>query len=551
MSSKHDVIVVYDIVDKITPGVKKIDNETDHLGKTTEKVQNNFNKMGRTNFGGLTSSLTRMAGMLGVGLGIREVINTTAEFQKQQAVLNTMFGEDLGGKYFLNLKKQSEQLPASMAEVTDSFIKLNGVGIRASNDDLRALSDVASAAGKNVLDAAMAIQGGVTGEWERMKALNVVARVDGNKVTLMYRNQKTTIDNTAASIKNYIVGLGKMKGVAGASEKIMSSMGGVMSNIGDSFSSIAFDLGKELLPVMKKFGELVGYISSKMPAIINFFKEWSWVIKPVLAGIAGFMVFNKILLPMWEFIKAFKVLNTVMALNPVGAIITALAALGVLLYDLQSKFGGWGKLWTETWSTIKQSFETGFAAIELLGYNWYANFVMNLMRLKYIFKDLMSEVKRVSEASMLLVGGNYAGAMSVFNTPYDNKVSQEDILIQQKLGKELGIKARTFRDLNIQMEKNKANWLGKAGWSLGGTTGTPVTTGGSTDIGGSTGPVTGGLTELSTQSNVKNVTISVNKMIENFNINTTNLTDSTGKIREEIIIVLQKVIADASSLQNN
>lgn len=551
MSSKHDVIVVYDIVDKITPGVKKIDNETDHLGKTTEKVQNNFNKMGRTNFGGLTSSLTRMAGMLGVGLGIREVINTTAEFQKQQAVLNTMFGEDLGGKYFLNLKKQSEQLPASMAEVTDSFIKLNGVGIRASNDDLRALSDVASAAGKNVLDAAMAIQGGVTGEWERMKALNVVARVDGNKVTLMYRNQKTTIDNTAASIKNYIVGLGKMKGVAGASEKIMSSMGGVMSNIGDSFSSIAFDLGKELLPVMKKFGELVGYISSKMPAIINFFKEWSWVIKPVLAGIAGFMVFNKILLPMWEFIKAFKVLNTVMALNPVGAIITALAALGVLLYDLQSKFGGWGKLWTETWSTIKQSFETGFAAIELLGYNWYANFVMNLMRLKYIFKDLMSEVKRVSEASMLLVGGNYAGAMSVFNTPYDNKVSQEDILIQQKLGKELGIKARTFRDLNIQMEKNKANWLGKADWSLGGTTGTPVTTGGSTDIGGPTGPVTGGLTELSTQSNVKNVTISVNKMIENFNINTTNLTDSTGKIREEIIIVLQKVIADASSLQNN
>lgn len=434
--AQHEVIIVYKMKDEVSPGIDKIDNKTDKLKRTTEKADDRMKKLSNTNFSKMSSQLLRLGALIGAGLGLREVINTTAEFQKQQAVLSTMFGENVGAAYFENLKKQAETLPASMGEITSAFVKLNGVGITATNEELRSLSDLASAAGKNVLDASEAVVGAVTGEYERLKGLNIVARVNGNKLTLMYKNQKTTIDNNTESIRKYIIGLGNMKGVAGSSNKIMNTMGGVMSNIGDSFSNIAFELGKALLPLMKKLGELIGWISSKTPAIINFFKEWGFIIKPVLAGITGLFVISKLITIVQSFRLAFAALNTTMLLNPFVAIAAAVIALGVALNELQKRFGGLGNLWEQTISDIKQSFEVGFGAINLILDNWWYNIQEIFLRSKILFSDLTGEISKMTETLMLMSSGKYGEAVERFKMPVNSlSLYKEEI---RSLGKEYG-----------------------------------------------------------------------------------------------------------------
>lgn len=553
--AQHEVIIVYKMKDEVSPGIDKIDNKTDKLKRTTEKADDRMKKLSNTNFSKMSSQLLRLGALIGAGLGLREVINTTAEFQKQQAVLSTMFGENVGAAYFENLKKQAETLPASMGEITSAFVKLNGVGITATNEELRSLSDLASAAGKNVLEASEAVVGAVTGEYERLKGLNIVARVNGNKLTLMYKNQKTTIDNNTESIRKYIIGLGNMKGVAGSSNKIMNTMGGVMSNIGDSFSNIAFELGKALLPLMKKLGELIGWISSKTPAIINFFKEWGGVIKPVLAGITGLFVISKLITIVQGFRVAFATLNTTMLLNPFVAIAAAVTALGVALYELQKRFGGFGNLWKHLTENIDKGFKAYRAAFDFLLYYIESNVQLSLLKVESYIFEVTGRIQKQIEVTSLLMKGKVNQAKYLQNKPFENTLTKE-YEKQKKLADNMNLALAvrfklTKKISDLHNEKMWDIWKGKVDPLTGKpiTTETPTTsiTGTGTDT---TTPIAPGLTELTSQSNVKYVNISVNKMIENFTISTTNLTESNGKIKEEILTVLRSVIADASSIQN-
>lgn len=550
--AQHEVIIVYKMKDEVSPGIDKIDNKTDKLKRTTEKADDKMKKLSNTNFSKMSSQLMRLGALIGAGLGLREVINTTAEFQKQQAVLSTMFGENVGAAYFENLKKQAETLPASMGEITQSFVKLNGVGITATNEELRSLSDLASAAGKNVLDASEAVVGAVTGEYERLKGLNIVARVNGNKLTLMYKNQKTTIDNNTESIRKYIIGLGNMKGVSGSSTKIMNTMGGVMSNIGDSFSSIAFELGKALLPLMKKLGELIGWISSKTPAIINFFKEWGGVIKPVLAGITGLFVISKLITIIQGFRIAFAALNTTMLLNPFVAIAAAVVALGVALYELQRRFGGFGNLWKNLTENIEKGFKAYRAAFDFLLYYIESNVELSLLKIESYIYEVTGRIQKQIEVFNLLAKGNVNQAKYLQSKPFENTITKEyekQKKISDNMNVALAIRFKLTKKISdLHNEKMWDIWKGK----VDPITGQPIKTETPTSItgGDATTPIAPGLTELTTQSNVKYVNVSVNKMIENFTISTTNLSDSSGKIKEEILTVLRSVIADASSIQN-
>lgn len=551
--AEHNVIIRYSMKDEVSPGIDNIGKKTVGLDSKVSKTQQSFNKMGSTNFSSMIGSLTRIGALVGAGLGFREILNNTAEFQKYQAILDNMFGSQQGKMYFENLKKQAETLPASMGEITNSFIKLNGIGINPTNEEMTALSDLAAAAGKNILDSSEAMVGAATNQFERLKGLNIMTRVNGDKLTLMYKNQSTTIDNNSESIKDYLVSLGKSNGVAGSSEVIMQTLGGVMSNIGDSFTNISVAIGEQLVPIMKKFANIISWISSKMPAIISFFKEWGFIIKPILAGLAGFFILQKITVMVNAFKIAMAALTTTMNLNPFVAIGTAIIALVTAIISLKNKFGSWGELWTATMDVLRTSwdaFRIGFVnSFTIIG----NSLDLAWLRLKNWFSKMGEYFKKVGVSMELLRQGNWAAASAIYKTDTVGKWADEVIQKTEEVKKANTELALEFLSADKKMREARSKFFNRAaGRNADGTEKVDPTDPNNVKPTTTTtnAPIVQGLTELSSSSNVKYVNISVNKMIESFSINTTNLTESNGKIKEEILQVLRATIADASSIKN-
>lgn len=551
----HDVIIVYKMKDEVSPGVDNISKKTDNLGKSVNKTQEKFNKLNKTNFSSVTGGLMKMAALFAAGLGIREILNTTAEFQKQQSVLNTMFGDQAGPAYFENLKKMSEKLPATMGEVTESFIKLNGIGINASNQELTALADVAAAAGKNVLDAAGALQGAATGEFERLKALNIVTRVNGNKITFMYKNQKTTVANTTNAIKDYMISLGKLPGVAGASDNIMKTMGGTLSNMGDSFSNIAFSIGEALLPMVQQFASAISWVSSIMPSVIGFFQQWGFIIKPVIIALSSFFIVYKIITAVIALKNAMIAFNIVMWANPVvliiAGIIAAVAAISYAIYKLQENFGGFSNLFSSVFGMIKANFKFVYAIWKTVFFGISYGVEMLGLKIAYFFTGLFGKLKKTFEAIKLLLSGDFGGAKAKWDEKYVNPM--EDLMKRRTEANKKQIKesAQDIADAYNEMKDKGGDFINTAlGRNKDKKKLKPTVNKPTTDKPVTEKPLAPGVTELSSSSSVKYVNISVNKMIEQFTIQTTNLSESKGKVKEEILTLLRSTIADASSIQN-
>ncbi|WP_312047982.1 phage tail tape measure protein [Anaerotignum sp.] len=152
-------------------------------------------------------------------------------------------------------------------------------------------------------------------------------------------------------------------------------------------TGLVIPIGEEVLP---KLNEFANYIQENMPQIqetfqgimdgisaaISFVVENLDIIIPILAGaVAGFVAFNVIntILPLFTAIRTAiagtttvqAALNAVMAANPFGLIVTAIAALvaaGVALYmnwdTVKQKCEALFKKISEVWNNIKTTVST-------------------------------------------------------------------------------------------------------------------------------------------------------------------------------------------------
>ena len=111
---------------------------------------------------------------------------------------------------------------------------------------MRKLGDLASSTGKGFDQLAEAILDAQTGQFERLKEFGIKAAQNGDTVTMNFKGQKTSIDNTAESIQAYLLSLGDMTGVSGSMEAISKTLEGQVSNLEDSVSQMINILVKKL-----------------------------------------------------------------------------------------------------------------------------------------------------------------------------------------------------------------------------------------------------------------------------------------------------------------
>jgi len=228
--------------------VKGIKDEMDQSGggwrgklsQMQAGVKDLFNSLGPV--GGMIASVFAIGTLVNFATS---VFNVTAEFQKFEAVLtNTLGSAELAKMAMAEIQDIAASTPFSVAELTESYVKLTNSGLQPTREEIIKLGDLAASQGKDFAQLTEAIIDATAGEFERMKEFGVKASKNGDLVKLTFKGQTTEIANTSEAIKNYITGLGSMEGVAGGMASVSKTLGGQMSNLGDTFDSLFNTIGK-------------------------------------------------------------------------------------------------------------------------------------------------------------------------------------------------------------------------------------------------------------------------------------------------------------------
>jgi Tape measure protein len=219
--------------------------------------------------GSFINALKGGVAALGVGLGAAEIINTTRQFEKLFATLKQATGsQGAASKIFSEIKEFAKETPFQLNEVVGAFVKLENRNFNPTIAQLRALGDIASSQGKSLDQFVEAVLDAQTGEFERLKEFGIVARKNGENVTLSFRGQATTIKNTSDNITKYLLELSKLPGIQGSAVAVAKTLDGSLSNLVDNFSQLAASIGGSG-GVLKDVVDLVNSLVSAINDLIE------------------------------------------------------------------------------------------------------------------------------------------------------------------------------------------------------------------------------------------------------------------------------------------
>ncbi|MGF7217486.1 hypothetical protein GGR92_003660 [Spirosoma lacussanchae] len=214
----------------------------------------------------------------------KSIFETTSKFEKYGKVLDTALGSQKEAQQAMAaLKDLGAKTAFSVDELTDGYVKMINRGLRPSQKEMVAMTDLAASQGKQfdqLVEAALDAQ---TGEFERLKEFGIKASKEGDNVTLSFKGLNQTVKNTPEAINGAITAFGEMEGVAGQNAKMMETLDGKASNMGDSFDSLKVQIGNQLRPVFLMildtisngigiFGGFTGVLATVITAVVTTVK---------------------------------------------------------------------------------------------------------------------------------------------------------------------------------------------------------------------------------------------------------------------------------------
>lgn len=188
----------------------------------------------------------------------KQILETTTEFQKLQAVLsNTLGSQEQGAIAFAKISDFAAKTNFSVLELTDTFTKLANRGVKASNENLQGLADVANSLGKPLEGLTEAILD--VSNTERWNELGIKVSKAGDMITASFKEQTVSAKATEQGALDLVTAISKFEGVAGSTDAISKTLGGSISNLGDTIDNLFFTIGNG--------------VSGPGQTFINFFSE--------------------------------------------------------------------------------------------------------------------------------------------------------------------------------------------------------------------------------------------------------------------------------------
>lgn len=280
MSAKLNVDIVAQLKD-FNKAMSELKSEVGDMGKQINQSNNENIKSTNKLSSAFTSIGKTLAGVFAADMLInfgKAVVNTTAEFQKMEAVLtNTLGSESLAQQSMAQIVAFASKTPFQVNELTDSFVKLANRGFKPTMAEMTALGDLASSTGKSFDQLTEAALDAMTGEFERLKEFGVRASSEGDKVQFTFKGVTTEVKKTDGAIKDYLLSLGQAEGVSGAMAAISETVGGKISNLGDNVDQLKLAIGNQTSGVFAAsidwLSEFVKHASLALKGITQIKKE--------------------------------------------------------------------------------------------------------------------------------------------------------------------------------------------------------------------------------------------------------------------------------------
>ena len=213
----------------------------------------------RNELGGLKSA-AKLAGVAIAGIAtsqaIRSFVDISAKFETMKKSLVTVTGSaGAANQAFALIQKSAQQMPFSVQELTQSFIKMRSLGINPTEETLKSFANTASATGKSFDQFAEAVADAMTGEFERLKEFGIKASQEQDKVSFTFQGTTTTVGKNSQEIIRYLKSIGEVQ-FAGAAVDQMDTLSGSFSNFGDAIDQVVVSFGN-----MKGITQIVNSLS--------------------------------------------------------------------------------------------------------------------------------------------------------------------------------------------------------------------------------------------------------------------------------------------------
>ena len=272
---KLDIRTLAKEFNKIDTAASRTFNKLKKLRKETAKTGNQAKKSA-AGFSLLKVAMIALAA--GTLLTLKNMIQTGIEFEKMRATLKAILEPgDSVSDAFQFLESIAQRLPATMQEVTTSFIRMQQLGLAPTEAKLLSFGETAARSGKTVLQFVEAVADAAVGENERLKEFGIKAKVSGERVAFTFKGVTTEVDKTSAAITKYLVGLGEVAEGQSAAENQMDTLGGKISNLGVAWDGLADSITTKFNPVMKAVIDLltdfVGVINNAFKTAFGFLKK--------------------------------------------------------------------------------------------------------------------------------------------------------------------------------------------------------------------------------------------------------------------------------------
>ena len=203
-----------------------------------------------------------------------QAYETRKEFAKYEAVLrNTFQSQKKANDAMKMLQQLAEDTPSSLQEWTEAYIKLVNRGVKPTSQELVNMGDLSASQGKSVDQLIEAILDAMTGENERLKEFGIKASKSGETTKFSFRGVTTEVRNSEDAIKDYLLSLGRVDGIAGSMAVQMQELEGIQSNLGDTMDAFFNKVGKKLEPFWKSMLKYANGFFTKLGEMFTTYTE--------------------------------------------------------------------------------------------------------------------------------------------------------------------------------------------------------------------------------------------------------------------------------------
>ena len=494
-------------------------NLKNNFSKTMKEAEQSTANMD-SKMNSLTSKLGGLAAGIGVGALAKEMVTTGAQFDSYKARLETMLGSSLAANNVFNqIKEDAAKTPFDVSSLTQANAMLISAGSTA--DDARSMV--------MGLGNAIAATGGGSDELNRMavnlqqiKTLGKASAMDVKQFAFagipIYQMLAKTMGKTVEEVRGMDVSYEQLassfeKAAAkggmfyGGLAKQSAAVGGQISNLKDQFTNTLMEFYEASKPAITSIISLL----SKLLQWVQRNKETVILIAKIVTVIGLAVVAFKA----WAFVNSFTLLpsiisvNTAMAANPIGLVIVAVAGLIAVMYILISQYKSIQEMHAAGMQKDMQSaFNEEKTQVDFL--------ISKYEKLGYSKEKAASSALRVSKtmlaADLLDAQRDLAGA----------KTDSEKRIAQSRM----------------------ATLGGRGSYLQSMTSGGGAGIGGGAAASGSKGAKSLGTGTEVTGARPQAINININELVHELNIQTTNLTEGVGRMKELVSKALLETVND-------